>query len=97
MNGVSKLVVQQRAIAAALAATAAQSAHPESILLTLEEVLAVVRVSRATWLRGVRAGIYPQPVRVSARKVFWRATDVERMLQNMQSAKKPPARRTRKN
>lgn len=86
-NAVSHLISQRRAIAAALAASAADTNNPGNILLTLDEVLAITRVGRTQWLKGVKEKTYPQPVRLSPRKIFWRAVDIERLLQN------PPSER----
>ena len=37
-------------------------------------------VSRSTWLRGVRTGIYPQPIRLSQRRVGWLRSDIEALV-----------------
>lgn len=52
----------------------ALSPNPE--LWRLPQVLAHVPVSRSTWFAGVKAGRYPQPVRLSDRRVAWRAVDI---------------------
>ncbi|MDD2535312.1 MAG: AlpA family phage regulatory protein [Macromonas bipunctata] len=49
---------------------------PHSELWRLSQVLAHVTVSRSTWFAGVKAGRYPQPVRLSNRRVAWRASDI---------------------
>lgn len=54
----------------------------EPLLLTLEEVLHVVRLSRSTWFRGVRDGHYPKPIPMTSRKKLWRASDIDRLLRN---------------
>ena len=38
-----------------------------------------LRVSRSKWLSGVKKGIFPQPVRLGARGVFWRFGDLRRV------------------
>lgn len=45
-------------------------------LLRLQEVLALLQVSRSTWYKGMAAGIYPRPVRIGARSVRWRHADI---------------------
>tara|TARA_Y100000022_G_scaffold139800_1_gene121703 strand:- start:196 stop:396 length:201 start_codon:yes stop_codon:yes gene_type:complete len=52
-------------------------------LFKLEEVLQYVPVSRSTWLRGVKSGLYPKPVKVSVKLIFWRATDIEKLLNGL--------------
>lgn len=41
-------------------------------------------VSRSTWLRGVRAGLYPKPVRLSPRRVGWRKKDIEELIATLE-------------
>ena len=52
-------------------------------LFKLEEVLQHVPVSRSTWLRGVKSGLYPEPVKVSMKLIFWRAADIEKLLNGL--------------
>ena len=42
-----------------------------------------VPVSRSTWLRGVKSGLYPEPVKVSTKLIFWRAADIEKLLNGL--------------
>ena len=42
-------------------------------------------VSRSTWLRGVRAGIYPKPIRLSQRRVGWLRSDIEALVAKLMS------------
>lgn len=49
---------------------------PESELWRLPAVLAHVPISRSSWFAGVRSGRYPKPVRLSERRVAWRASDI---------------------
>ena len=45
-------------------------------------------ISKSTWYRGVRAGIYPSPVKLSTRRVGWLRSDIDALIENLQ--KKPP-------
>lgn len=67
---------QLRDIATATAGNPPQRIDPESELWKLSAVLAHVPISRGSWLAGVKAGRYPKPVRLSERRVFWRASDI---------------------
>ena len=49
---------------------------PESELWRLPAVLAHVPISRSGWFAGVKSGRYPKPVRLSERRVAWRASDI---------------------
>lgn len=60
------------------------TAISENSLLRLEQIIgnpqrnipALLPVSRSTWYRGVRAGLYPQPIKLSERTVAWKASDI---------------------
>ncbi len=67
---------QLRDIATATAGNPPQRIDPESELWKLSAVLAHVPISRSSWFAGVKAGRYPKPVRLSERRVFWRASDI---------------------
>ena len=67
-------------------ATTTTASNPEAVLIFLPEIIgdkkafppipALFRVSRSTWLEGVKSGRYPQPVRLSQRIVAWRRSDI---------------------
>lgn len=45
-------------------------------LIRLSQLLKIIPVSRSTWYRGVAAGHYPKPVRLSPGTVAWRTSEV---------------------
>ena len=49
-------------------------------LLRLNQVLARVPISRATWYAGIRDGRFPPPVKLGARISAWRERDVLALL-----------------
>jgi len=56
---------------------------PESKrLLRLPEVLKRYPVSETVWYRGVAAGVYPKPVKLSGRCVAWREEDIDRLVES---------------
>jgi prophage regulatory protein len=57
--------------------------HFDKTLWRLPEVLEHFPVSKSGWLAGVRAGRYPAPVRLSARCVAWRASDVLKLVASL--------------
>ena len=57
--------------------------HVDIALWRLPTVLAHVPVSRSGWWAGVKSGRYPQPVRLSARCVAWRASDVRSLIDSL--------------
>lgn len=52
---------------------------PSAALLKLESVLQHVPVSRATWFRGVKSGIFPAPIRLGA-LTFWHSRDIRHLI-----------------
>ena len=65
-----------------------QKIHPlptdESFaLMKLPQVLAHMQVSRSSWLDGVRTGRYPEPVRLSKRRVAWRVSDLKAFVDSL--------------
>lgn len=50
-------------------------------LLRLPQVLSIVSVSRATWYRGITAGLYPAPVQIGLRAVGWRSSQITALIQ----------------
>jgi len=55
-------------------------------LMPLEEVLAALGISKPTLYRGIKAGALPAPVKISARRVGWRSTDINRIVSGDQVA-----------
>ncbi|OOW65688.1 transcriptional regulator [Xanthomonas campestris pv. leeana] len=53
---------------------------PDTGFLRLPEVLRLYPVSRSTWWAGVRAGRYPQPVKLGLRATAWRVEDIRDMI-----------------
>jgi len=51
-------------------------------LLRLPQVLALVPISRATWWKGVKAGRFPQPVKLGPRTTAWRKNDIMQLVEH---------------
>ena len=61
-------------------------AAPIPSILRVATVLAATGLSRTTLWRAVKRGDFPAPIRLSARAVGWRRTDVERWLESRPKA-----------
>ena len=70
-----------------IAATTPAAFQPEQVLVFWDELLIgnpaanppippLYPVSKSTWLKGIKEGRYPAPVRLSAKKIAWRRSDV---------------------
>jgi len=54
---------------------------PEAGFLRLKQIVpALVPIGKSTWWAGVRAGRFPQPVKLSARVTVWRVDDIRALL-----------------
>ncbi len=50
-------------------------------ILTTEEVLQILKISRATFYRGIKTGLYPKPFKRSAKLNGWCASELARYIQ----------------
>lgn len=55
-------------------------------LLRLPQVLAVFPVSKSTFWAGVRAGRYPQPVKLGTRCTAWHSADIAALIESTRKA-----------
>ncbi|MBS0508994.1 MAG: AlpA family phage regulatory protein [Proteobacteria bacterium] len=55
----------------------------DALLLRLPAVLSTFPVSRSAWFQGVKDGRYPKPVRLGARAVAWRASDIRSLVDSL--------------
>jgi len=44
---------------------------------------AIIPVSKSTWWAGVKAGRYPQPVKIGARCTAWKVEDVRAFVESV--------------
>ncbi len=52
-------------------------------LWRLPTVLTYVPVSRSGWWAGVKSGRYPKPIRIGARCVAWRESDIRALIASL--------------
>jgi len=41
----------------------------------------IIPVSRTTWLKGVKSGLYPAPIKLGKRAVGWKVGDIRVLLE----------------
>ena len=61
---------------------------PPDKLLTIEQVLTLIPVSKRVWLEGVRKKRFPDAVRLSSKAMFWRVSDMRIFIQGLRDS--PP-------
>jgi prophage regulatory protein len=54
---------------------------PDAGLLRIKQLLRFVPVSRSSWWAGVKAGRYPQPLKLSERVTVWRISDIRALIE----------------
>lgn len=52
-------------------------------LLRLPDVLKRYPVSRSSWLQGVKEGRHPAPVKIGARAVAWKSSDIAALIASL--------------
>lgn len=50
-------------------------------LLRLNEVLKLIPMSRSTFYAGIKAGIYPAPIKLGARISAWKTSEILPLLE----------------
>jgi prophage regulatory protein len=63
--------------------TTPDSKSIDALLWSLPEVLRNIPISRSGFLKGVKDGRFPRPVRLSPRRVAWRPREIESALADM--------------
>lgn len=51
-------------------------------LIRIGEVLKMIPVAESTWWAGVKAGRYPQPVKLGSRTTCWKMSDIRNLIEN---------------
>jgi prophage regulatory protein len=67
------------------APVSSSGSFPTGGLVRLSAILAPagpLPVSKSTWWMKVRAGIYPQPIKLGPRITAWRAEDIHKLINN---------------
>ncbi|APZ42924.1 helix-turn-helix transcriptional regulator [Acidihalobacter ferrooxydans] len=67
---------------------------PETGFLRLPQIIGdpkrnlppLIPVGKTTWWEGVRAGKFPQPVKLSSRVTVWRAEDIRALIESTSAA-----------
>jgi prophage regulatory protein len=62
-------------------------------LLRLPQVLQLVPVGASTWWLGVKRGIYPRGIKISANTTVWKAADILALIERLTSEQASPAAR----
>lgn len=54
---------------------------PSAGFVRLPAVLAVYPISKSVWWQGVKDGLFPRPVKLSARTSAWRVEDIRALIE----------------
>jgi len=57
--------------------------------LRLPKVLEVLPMSKSTWWKGVKEGLYPKPVKLSKRTSAWLQADIDALCDKLVSKSEP--------
>ena len=50
-------------------------------LVSVKEIIAVLKIGPTKWWDGVRRGIYPRPIKLGNRCTRWTKSSIERLMQ----------------
>lgn len=56
---------------------------PKTGFLRLPQVLALVPISKSSWWKGCRSGLYPKPVKLGPRTTAWRVEDIVALIASL--------------
>jgi prophage regulatory protein len=59
----------------------------ENRILRSPKVILLFPVSRSAWYKGVAEGRYPAGIKVSARAVGWKKSDIDKLMTSLSSAR----------
>jgi predicted DNA-binding transcriptional regulator AlpA len=62
---------------------ALRSTDSEDRILRLPEVLRLFPISRSAWYKGVAEGRYPAAIKLSARAVGWKKSDIDKLVASL--------------
>jgi len=60
--------------------TLSKAELPETGFLRLVDVLKFIPISKTVWWEGVKSGVYPPSVKLSARTTAWRCEDIRSLI-----------------
>jgi len=61
-------------------------ALPQVIGDKKKNITPLIPISRSAWWAGIKTGKYPAPVRISTRRVAWKASDIIALIERMNTA-----------
>jgi prophage regulatory protein len=56
---------------------------PETGFIRLPQVLQLLPIGRSTWWAGIKAGRFPQPVKLGPRTTGWRSADIRKLIETL--------------
>lgn len=63
-----------------ITANTGENSTDTEIFFAVDAAISRLPMGRSTFLNGVKAGKYPQPVRFSPRRPVWRKTDIDALV-----------------
>ena len=55
---------------------------PDRLLRINQFIPDILPISKTSWWNGVKAGIYPKPLKLGPRTTVWRESDVMRLVEH---------------
>ncbi|MFG1180828.1 helix-turn-helix transcriptional regulator [Xanthobacter versatilis] len=65
----------------AACANRSEAANDNDRLMRLPEILQLIPISRSAFYAGIKAGIYPKPLKLGARTSAWKVSDILALIE----------------
>ena len=56
---------------------------PDFSFIRLQQVLAIIPVSKSAWYQGVSTGKYPAPTKLGKRTAVYKLADIKKLLEDL--------------
>jgi prophage regulatory protein len=57
---------------------------PDAGFLRVNQILAVIPISKSSWWAGVKAGKYPQPIKLGPNTTAWKVSDIRALIEQIE-------------
>jgi len=61
----------------------AQQNLPEAGFVRLPQILAVIPIGKSSWWAGIRAGRFPQGIKIAPRTTAWHVEDIRELIKSI--------------
>ncbi|WP_338669321.1 helix-turn-helix transcriptional regulator [Pseudodesulfovibrio methanolicus] len=56
---------------------------PDEGYVRIHKILEVIPIGKSSWWAGVKAGKFPQPVKLGPKTTAWKVEDIRKLIENL--------------